>query len=255
MQVLDAMVPHDPVHVLRAHTDVMHRTHASHTAHIIYQNGLQATSGFHTPKAVTYHAPTVMWLFMIGHSLGRVKRRFAVGSQHLWVPGVQPKHVRLWFGAGGPTKTRAPVVWCRGPNQTTSRIQYKKKAEPPFLCMIDVYQAVLGASTHGTARKLIADFQGLAKARLADFGGGASSSDAVASKAKADVLRSIESYCKTGRVPQMLTECAIFQAKYFKGELVPVRPLKIAMGPVWPATPVFEGVNTMQHVWTRPILI
>ena len=27
---------------------------------------------YHTPKAVTYHEPTVMWLFMIGHSLGRI---------------------------------------------------------------------------------------------------------------------------------------------------------------------------------------
>ena len=24
------------------------------------------------PKAVTYHGPTVMWLFMIGHTLGRI---------------------------------------------------------------------------------------------------------------------------------------------------------------------------------------
>ena len=27
---------------------------------------------FHTPKAVTYHEPTVVWLFMLGHSLGRM---------------------------------------------------------------------------------------------------------------------------------------------------------------------------------------
>ena len=67
---------------------------------------------------------------------------FFIRSPHRYVPGVptkarasvvwcrgsQPKHVRLWFGAGGPnqntcacglvpgvpTKTRAPVVWCRG---------------------------------------------------------------------------------------------------------------------------------------------
>ena len=71
--------------------------------------------------------------------------------QHVWCPGLQPKHVRLWFGAGGPnqntcacglvprvpTKPRASVVWCHGPqpkhvrlwfgatgpNQNTSRIQ------------------------------------------------------------------------------------------------------------------------------------
>ena len=51
-----------------------------------------ATSGFHTPKAVTYHEPTVMWLFMIGHSLGRIEMGFAIGSQHL--------------GCRVPTKTR-----------------------------------------------------------------------------------------------------------------------------------------------------
>ena len=33
-----------------------------------------------------------------------------IGSQHLWCRWPQPKHVRLWFGAGGP-------------NQNTSRIQ------------------------------------------------------------------------------------------------------------------------------------
>ena len=33
-------------------------------------------SGFHTPKAVTYHEPIVIWLFMIGHSLGRMETCF-----------------------------------------------------------------------------------------------------------------------------------------------------------------------------------
>ena len=56
------------------------------------QNG--AASEFHTPKAVTYHEPTVMRLFMIGHSLGRMEMWFALGT----------------FGGGGP-------------NQNTSRIQ------------------------------------------------------------------------------------------------------------------------------------
>ena len=38
-------------------------------------------SGFHTPKAVTYHEPTVMWLFMIGHSLGRMETCFSPSTQ------------------------------------------------------------------------------------------------------------------------------------------------------------------------------
>ena len=40
-------------------------------------------AGFHTPKAVTYHEPTVMWLFMIGHSLGRMETFFAPGPNDL----------------------------------------------------------------------------------------------------------------------------------------------------------------------------
>ena len=38
-------------------------------------------SGFHTPKAVTYHEPTVMWLFMIGRSLGRMETCFGPSTQ------------------------------------------------------------------------------------------------------------------------------------------------------------------------------
>ena len=33
------------------------------------------------PKAVTYHEPTVMWLFMIGHSLGRAETCFGPSTQ------------------------------------------------------------------------------------------------------------------------------------------------------------------------------
>ena len=33
---------------------------------------LWAPVRFHTPKAVTYHEPKVMRLYMIGHSLGRI---------------------------------------------------------------------------------------------------------------------------------------------------------------------------------------
>ena len=44
-------------------------------------------AGFHTPKAVTYHEPTVMWLFMIGHSLGRVETCFGWDPRHQKVLG------------------------------------------------------------------------------------------------------------------------------------------------------------------------
>ena len=51
-------------------------------------------AGFHTPKAVTYHEPTVMWLFMIGHSLGRVGTFFARSN------GAGSKtHLKSSFGA------------------------------------------------------------------------------------------------------------------------------------------------------------
>ena len=43
-------------------------------------------SGFHTPKAVTYHEPTVMWWFMIGHSLGRMETCFGPSTPRCWDP-------------------------------------------------------------------------------------------------------------------------------------------------------------------------
>ena len=49
------------------------------------------SSGFHTPKAVTYHEPTVIWLLMIGHSLGRMETCFGP-STHGW-DQIGPKHI------------------------------------------------------------------------------------------------------------------------------------------------------------------
>ena len=43
-------------------------------------------SGFDTPKAEFYHEPTVIWLFMIGHSLGRVEVCFGPSTQGAWDP-------------------------------------------------------------------------------------------------------------------------------------------------------------------------
>ena len=48
-------------------------------------------SGFHTAKAVTYHEPTVIWLFMIGHSLGRMETCF--GPRHLRCRDPISKHI------------------------------------------------------------------------------------------------------------------------------------------------------------------
>ena len=62
-------------------------------------NQAGATSGFNTHKAVTYHEPTVLGLFMIGHSLGRMEMCV---FQFLSDPG-------------------DPSTWCRA--QNTSRIQ------------------------------------------------------------------------------------------------------------------------------------
>ena len=36
---------------------------------ILWCQSVVGPKGSHTPKAVTYHEPTVRWLFMIGHSL------------------------------------------------------------------------------------------------------------------------------------------------------------------------------------------
>ena len=38
-------------------------------------------AGFHTHKAVAYHEPIVLWLFMIGHSLGRMETCFGPSTQ------------------------------------------------------------------------------------------------------------------------------------------------------------------------------
>ena len=46
-------------------------------------------TGFHTPQAVTYHEPTVTWLFMIGHSLGRVGDVFLVGTPGTFGAGIR----------------------------------------------------------------------------------------------------------------------------------------------------------------------
>ena len=42
-------------------------------------------SGFYTPKAVTYHAPTIMCLCMIAHSLGRIETCFGTSTQGAWI--------------------------------------------------------------------------------------------------------------------------------------------------------------------------
>ena len=49
-------------------------------------------SGFHTPKAVTYREPTAVWLFMIGHSLGRTETCFwpqGAGIRYQNTPQIQ----------------------------------------------------------------------------------------------------------------------------------------------------------------------
>ena len=57
---------------------------------IINQMGVNffILNGFHTPEAVTYHEPTVIWLFMIGHSLGRMETCVAHTVPSCWVQNV-----------------------------------------------------------------------------------------------------------------------------------------------------------------------
>ena len=74
-----------------------------------------------------HYLARITWLALLGsHYLAWfVCRLFFYGLRYIYlvhifkrlVAGAQPKHVRLWFGGGGPTKARASVVWCRGPNQ------------------------------------------------------------------------------------------------------------------------------------------
>ena len=62
------------------------------SAHACLQRKYRTGYGFHTPKAVTYHEPTVVWLFMIGHSLGRMEKLF----------GWDPRHQRCWDPIANP---------------------------------------------------------------------------------------------------------------------------------------------------------
>ena len=65
---------------------------------------------------------------------------FGIGSQHLGCRGSQPKHVRLWFGAGGP-------------NQNTSQFQQKRRLNPPFcLCCFSGLTAFSGAHVRPQAQ-------------------------------------------------------------------------------------------------------
>ena len=81
-------------------------------------------SGFYTPKAVTYHEPTVMWLFMIGHSPGRMETCFAPDvfcTQHHdrsqpWAYGdvFMIGHSRGWaYGHVFCTQHTAGVLGCK----------------------------------------------------------------------------------------------------------------------------------------------
>ena len=59
---------------------------------------------------------------------------FAIGSQLQRCRGSQPKHVRLWYGAGGPNQKHVRLWYgAGGPDQNTSRIQLKK-LNPHFVC-------------------------------------------------------------------------------------------------------------------------
>ena len=69
--------------------------------------------GFHTPKAVTYHEPTNndMWLFMIGHSLGRMEACFAPSC----------------FGAGGPQKAHRNLPYLATVEKKKTKKKNQKK--------------------------------------------------------------------------------------------------------------------------------
>lgn len=80
------------------------------------------------------------------------------------------------------------------------------------------------------------DYLLLAKTRLADFGitvagsgGNGSGAAGMLSKSKAsdDARKIIAKYAQTGQIPDMLNQCSIFQAKYFKKELIPALLTKI----------------------------
>ena len=119
-------------------------------------------SGFHTPKAVTYHEPTVIWLFMIGHSFGRMETWIAPITWRCWDPIA--KHVSnpdfglapLWFLMcafyepvhvvllrvravdelpDGPVVTRSPVHRRRLLQQRVDGTRGRAKGQPQVLVL------------------------------------------------------------------------------------------------------------------------
>ena len=65
-------------------------------------------SGFHTPKAVTYHEPTIMWLFMIGHSLGRMETCFGPSTQGARIRYQNTSQIQILLAA----ILKKKVAWC-----------------------------------------------------------------------------------------------------------------------------------------------
>ena len=61
----------------------------------------------HKPKAVTYHEPTVIWLFMIGHSLGSTV--CVVCRWMVWYGTV--RYGMVWYGMVRYGTVRYGMVW------------------------------------------------------------------------------------------------------------------------------------------------
>ena len=112
-----------------------HATRGASQSHIIYQNGVQATSGLSYQNGVQATSGLVthsLCVFAISFLVHYVVLLFINGLYFTlhgcWIPAAP-------LLPGAPTKTRASVVWCRGsqPKHVSNPDSVIKKCYPHFM--------------------------------------------------------------------------------------------------------------------------
>ena len=108
--------------------------------------------------------------------------------------------------------------------------------------ILTIYVEVLAEMMHPSMaafltpqlKQKLQDYLLLAKTRLSDFGitvtggrGSGARTSTAKGKAVGDARKIISKYAQSGQIPDMINKCSIFQAKYFKDELVPALLTKV----------------------------
>ena len=88
-------------------------------------------SRFHAHKAVTYHEPTVLWLFMIGHSLGRVETCFGPSTQGAEIRYQNTSQIQILL-ASHFEKKKGAMLECEidGPANSSTRTMLTAQGIP-----------------------------------------------------------------------------------------------------------------------------